>query len=70
MEKQLSNVGYWLGLICTIVALILRTLAALRMNPTAIVPAGEHAISYMSFLRGAVLFFLLAIASWCRTTKS
>lgn len=69
MEKQLSNIGYWLGLICTVVALILRALAALHMYPTTGVPTGEHAISYLSFVRGAVLFFLLSIASWCRTAK-
>jgi hypothetical protein len=27
-------------------------------------------ISYTSFFHGAALFFLLAIASWCRTAKS
>jgi hypothetical protein len=70
MEKQLSNVGYWLGLFCTVVALILRGLGALHIYPTTIVSASEHAISYTSFLRGAILFFLLAIASWCRTAKS
>jgi hypothetical protein len=70
MEKQLSNVGYWLGLICTVVALVLRALAALHLYATANAPTGEHAISYISFLRGAVLFFLLSIASWCRIAKS
>ena len=25
MEKQLSTIGYWLGLICTVLALIFRT---------------------------------------------
>jgi hypothetical protein len=28
MEKQLSTIGYWLGLICTVLALISRTLVA------------------------------------------
>ena len=69
MEKQLSIVGYWLGLICTVLALILRALGALHMYPTAVAPAYEHAISYNSFLRGAVLFFLLSIASSCRTVR-
>ena len=60
MEKQLSLVGYWLGLICT----------ALKMLPSPFgVPGGTN-ISYMSFLHGAALFFLLTIASWCRTAKS
>ena len=32
---------------------------------------GGNPISYLSFFHGAALFFfLLAIASWCRTAKS
>jgi hypothetical protein len=31
MEKQLSLVGYWLGLICTVLALIFRMLTALKI---------------------------------------
>jgi hypothetical protein len=34
MEKQLSLIGYWLGLICTVLALILRMLTALKMLPS------------------------------------
>ena len=70
MEKQLSLVGYWLGLICTVLALIFRMLTALKMLPAPLGVPGGTAISYMSFLHGAALFFLLTIASWCRTAKS
>ena len=28
MEKQLSTIGYWLGLICTVLALIFPTFVA------------------------------------------
>ena len=70
MEKQLANLGYWLGLICAVLALILRALGGLHMLPPNMGPINEHAISYMSFLRAAVLFFLLSIASWCRSQKS
>jgi hypothetical protein len=69
MEKQLSALGYWLGLICTALALIFRAMTALNMIPPFMGVPGGSAISYMSFLHGAVLFFLLAIASWCRTPK-
>lgn len=69
MEKQLSAIGYWLGLICTALALIFRTFIALDVNPPHVGAAGGIAISYVSFLHGAVLFFLLAIASSCRTAK-
>jgi hypothetical protein len=33
MEKQLSLLGYWLGLICAVLALIFRMLTALKMTP-------------------------------------
>jgi hypothetical protein len=70
MEKQLSLLGYWLGIICTVLALIFRFFAALNMIPPFMGAPGGHAISFMSFLHGAGLFFLLAIASWCRTSKA
>jgi len=70
MEKQLSVVGYWLGLICTVLALIFRAMTALNVIPPFMGAPGGNAISYMSFLHGAALFFLLAIASWCRTAKT
>jgi hypothetical protein len=68
MEKQLSAVGYWLGLICLVLALIFRGLAALKIMVLGL--PGTNAISDLSLFHGAALFFLLAIASWCRTAKS
>jgi hypothetical protein len=70
MEKQLSLIGYWLGLICTVLALIFRCLHAIKMTPPFLGNPGGIAISYMSFLHGAAIFFLLTIASWCRTPKA
>lgn len=70
MEKHLSVLGYWLGLICTVLALIFRMFTALSIIPPHMGAPGGSAISHMSFFHGAGLFFLLAIASWCRTAKS
>ena len=70
MEKQLSALGYWLGLICTVLALIFRMFTVLNIFPLHMGAPGGNAISYLSFFHGAALFFLLAIASWCRTAKS
>lgn len=70
MENQLSAIGYWLGLICTLLALFFRMLTALNKIPPFMGVPGGTAISYTSFLHGAALFFLLMIASWCRTAKS
>jgi hypothetical protein len=69
MEKQLSTIGYWLGLVCTVLALIIRLLTALKVVPPPLGIPGGNGISYLSFFHGAALFFLLAIASWCRTAK-
>jgi len=70
MEKQLSAIGYWLGLICTVLALIFRLVDALHKNFLYIRATGGSTIDYVAFFHGAALFFLLAIASWCRTAKS
>ena len=70
MKKQLSALGYWLGLICTLLALIFRTFTALNIIAPHMGAPGSIGISYLSFFHGAALFFLLAIASWCSTAKS
>lgn len=70
MEKQLSLIGYWLGLICTVLALLFRFLNIFNIVPLHMGAPGGSAISYMSFLHGAGLFFLLTIASWCRIPKA
>jgi hypothetical protein len=70
MEKQLCTLGYWLGLICTILALIIRFLNFFNVSAAHIGAYPGLSVSYLGFTRAAVLFFLLAIASWCRTAKS
>jgi hypothetical protein len=51
-------------------ALIFRVLIAFDINPPHIGSLGGVTISYVSFMHGSVMFFLLSIASWCRTAKS
>ena len=70
MEKHLSLAGYWLGVVSTLMALIFRVLIAFDINPPHIGSLGGVSISYVSFMHGSVMFFLLSIASWCRTAKS
>ncbi len=69
MDK-LSVLGYWPGLVCTVLALIFRMFNVFNIIPPHIGAPGGNAVSYSSFFHGAALFFLLAIASWCRTAKS
>jgi hypothetical protein len=70
MEKQLSVLGYWLGLLCTVLALIFRLFIAIHLNLPFLGPPGSAAVSILSLVHAAALFYLLAIASWCRTAKS
>ena len=73
MEKQLSSIAYWIGVLSTIIALITRLLAAIGVFVFP-VTAGKIPISYRSFLDSAILFFLMAIASsvamWAKAERS
>ena len=66
MEKQLSVLGYWLGVICLVLALIFRVCIAFNINLPRFGSAAGLGVSYVSFFHGAALFFLLSIASWCQ----
>jgi len=62
VHRQIVSLSYWLGLLSSLIALGLRTLNALGiMTPTAVKPG--ITIWYMSFFKGALLFFLIAIAT-------
>ena len=78
LEKQICNAAYWLGIVCTVIALVTRGLAALGIWTATLTGGGIHPgtlpMSYKSFLDGAMLFFVMAIASsvalWTKTQKS
>ena len=74
MEKQLSTVAYWIGVISTVLALITRLLAMMGVLVLPAQTLGKNPISYRSFLDGAMLFFVMAIASsvamWVKQQKS
>jgi hypothetical protein len=78
MEKHLCKVAYWIGIICTVLALLTRGLAMLGIWTATLAggagSTGRIPLSYRSFLDGAVLFFLMAIASsvalWAEAQKS
>jgi hypothetical protein len=73
LEKQLATTAYWIGILSTVLALIMRGLAVIGMfafSPTV----GRNPISYKTFLDGALLFFVMAIASagiaWIKERKA
>ena len=64
MEKQLGTAAFWFGIVSTLIALVMRGLAVMGIYAfSATAVAGKNPISYRTFLEGAVLFFIMAIAS-------
>jgi hypothetical protein len=74
MEKQLATAAYWIGLVSTVLALIIRGLTVLGIFVFPVSTPGKIPISYRSFLDGAILFFIMAIASsaivWAKAQKA
>jgi hypothetical protein len=76
LEKQLATAAYWIGLVSTVLALITRGLTVLGIFvfPVPTATPGKIPISYRSFLDGAILFFIMAIASsvivWAKAQKA
>jgi hypothetical protein len=66
MEKRLISVAYWIGILCAVVALINRGLMIIGVSllPLAGSPAAKTPLSSKSFLDAAILFFVMAIASF------
>lgn len=61
MEKQLTVAAYWIAVGSTVLALVFRALAFWGVWLFPLTP-GRSVISHRTFLDGAVLFFLMAIA--------
>jgi len=70
MEKRLLAISYWLGVLCTTLALISRVMLAINLIPPRLGTQDGVVVSYNSFFHGAALFFLLAIATWCKSSKT
>ena len=62
MVKLLIRVSYWLGVACIVLALLSKALNALGMNFLQFMTRGND-VDYRSYVLGAVLFFLMAIAT-------
>ena len=61
MEKHIIQWSYWLGVVCVVLALVTRALNVLGV--ASLVLGRGNPIGYRSFLDGALLFFLTAIAT-------
>ena len=62
MKNQIIKGSYWLGLLSSLIALGLRSLNAFGILTPTVVKQGQT-VWYMSFYKGALLFFLIAIAT-------
>ena len=65
MEKHLIKWSYWLGVVSAVIALVWRALTAfgvLHMEQK-LIPGVS--VWYASFMKAAVLFLLISIASYC-----
>ena len=62
MEKQIVTWSYWLGLFSALIALVLRALNLFGLLAPNVVQQGKT-LWYMSFYKGALLFFMIAIAT-------
>lgn len=76
MEKQVATAAYWIGLLSTALAVIMRGLAVVGVFviPYTVGEGGKIPISYRTFLDGAILFFIMAIASavlaWAKAQRA
>ena len=62
MEKRIVTWSYWLGMLSVLMALVLRFLNLLGLVRSTVIEQGRT-LWYMSFYKGALLFFLVAIAT-------
>jgi len=62
--EKLASAAYWIGVLSTLIALVMRGLALVGIFAFSPSSMGRgNPISYRAFLEGAVLFYIMAIAS-------
>ena len=60
MEKKILQYSYWLGVLCVVVAVVWRAASATGYFGEMLVVL---TLTYMSFVKGALLFLLTAMAT-------
>jgi predicted Na+-dependent transporter len=58
MEKHIGQWSYWLGLACTLLAMVWRGLEFLN-----VMPEGYGDLKYTTLYKGGLLFLVMAIAT-------
>jgi hypothetical protein len=64
MEKNIITTSYWLGILCVVLTFVTRACNILGVDFLHFGGQGSP-VSYRSFLNGALLFLLTAIATGC-----
>jgi hypothetical protein len=62
MEKHILRWSYWLGLICVVVAVVIRILN-MAGTPATLLATRGNGLSYRSFVDLSVLLLLISIAT-------
>ena len=62
MEKHIMRWSYWLGVACVVAAVVIRVLNTFGLS-TMLIQTRGNPISYRSFVDGALLFLITAIAT-------
>jgi len=62
MEKHIMRWSYWLGVVCVVLAVVIRILNALGL-PTILLQTRGNSISFRSFVDAALLFLITSIAT-------
>ena len=68
MEKKILQYSYWLGLLCVVIAIAWRAANAMGFWVTAYAPG--ITFGYLSFVKAAVLFLLVAVATGAYQTSN
>jgi len=62
MYQKISMASFWLGLVCVLMTIVFRGLAAIGVWPN-LVPAVGAGVTYVTFHRAAEILLLLSIAA-------
>jgi hypothetical protein len=62
MEKSIGAICYWLGLLCLVLSVLFRLMNIATLSMGQIATHGNP-VGFRTFLNGAEVFFLAAIAS-------
>jgi hypothetical protein len=75
VERKLATTAFWIGILSTALAIVMRGLAIVGIPAySAAYAENGHPLTFRTFLEGAILFFVMAIAAgvlaWSKERKA